>query len=281
LILTFTLVRLSIRTGTAKPEEAPTGSALLDRVAWWSHRLLYVTVFGMVGSGLIVALQARLPEVVFFGRGQLPPDFWVFPLRSVHYALSRLLMALIALHVCSAFYHVTVRRDRLFRRMWFGRRFGDQSALASAQRSRAASFWDYAPWLNRAILALPLLLFVLIGFKYLATPDKVAAGSGMLLQSQAAVTDLRVEGAVFFCARRAHAVVASGHAADSGRPRPDCDGGRFRHRRARPRLCCRRASGRNDFQACSRSRAAHALLRRHSGRAWAASPPDARSASRS
>jgi hypothetical protein len=82
--------------------------------------------------------------------------------------------------------------------MWFGSRFGDQAALAPAQRSRAASFWDYAPWLNRAILALPLLLFVLIGFKYLATPDKVAAGSGMLLRSQAAVTDLRVEGAVFF-----------------------------------------------------------------------------------
>jgi cytochrome b561 len=198
LILAFMLVRLAVRTNTAKPAEAPTGSALLDQVAWWSHRLLYVTVFGMVASGLIMGLQAHVPQVVFFGRGQLPPDFWVFPLRTVHYALSRLLMALIALHICGAFYHVIVRRDQLFRRVWFGRRFANQTAPALARRSPAVSFWDYAPWLNRAILALPLLLFVLIGFKYLATPDKVATASGMLLRSQAAVTDLRVEGAVFF-----------------------------------------------------------------------------------
>ncbi|MFY9839834.1 MAG: cytochrome b/b6 domain-containing protein [Xanthobacteraceae bacterium] len=197
LILTFMLIRLAVRTKTAKPAEAPTGSALLDHVAWWSHRLLYVTVFAMVASGLIMGLQAHVPDVVFFGRGQLPPDFWVFPLRGVHYVLSRLLMALIALHICGAFYHVILRRDRLFRRVWFGRRF-QETTPASAQRLRAASFWDYAPWLNRAILALPLLLFVLIGFKYLATPDKVATASGMLLRSQAAVTDLRVEGALFF-----------------------------------------------------------------------------------
>jgi cytochrome b561 len=31
-------------------------------------------------------------------------------------------MALIALHVTGALYHVLVRRDGLLRRMWFGRR---------------------------------------------------------------------------------------------------------------------------------------------------------------
>jgi cytochrome b561 len=197
LILTFMLVRLALRTGTAKPAEATTGSALLDRVAWWSHRLLYVTVFGMVASGLIMGLQAHVPEVVFFGRGQLPVDFWVFPLRGVHYVLSRLLMALIALHICGALYHVVVRRDRLLRRMWFGRRAQEQTVPGSA-RPQAAGFWDYAPWLNRVILALPSALFVVIGMKYLTTPDQVASGSGMLLRSPAAVTDLRVEGALFF-----------------------------------------------------------------------------------
>jgi cytochrome b561 len=155
LILTFMLVRLAVRGATAKPADAPTGSAFLDRVAWWSHRLLYAVVFGMVASGLIMGLQAHVPDVVFFGRGQLPADFWVYPLRSVHYALSRLLMALIALHICGALYHVVVRRDRLLRRMWFGRRWQDQAASALAQRPR--SFWDYAPWLNRVILVLPFI----------------------------------------------------------------------------------------------------------------------------
>jgi cytochrome b561 len=195
LILTFMLVRLAVRGATAKPADAPTGSAFLDRVAWWSHRLLYAVVFGMVASGLIMGLQAHVPDVVFFGRGQLPADFWVYPLRSVHYALSRLLMALIALHMCGALYHVVVRRDRLLRRMWFGRRWQDQAASTLAQRPR--SFWDYAPWLNRVILVLPFILFVLIGSKYLATPNQVATGSGMALNSRAAVTDMRVEGALF------------------------------------------------------------------------------------
>jgi cytochrome b561 len=53
----------------------------------------------------------------------LPADFWVFPMRPVHYVISRLLMALIALHVVAALYHTFILRDGLLRRMWFGRRY--------------------------------------------------------------------------------------------------------------------------------------------------------------
>jgi hypothetical protein len=70
-----------------------------------------------------MALQAGLFDVVFGGRGQLPPDLWVFPVRTVHYVFSRLLMALIALHVTGAIYHTLVLRDGLLKRMWFGRRW--------------------------------------------------------------------------------------------------------------------------------------------------------------
>ena len=42
------------------------------------------------------------------------------------------------------------------------------------------------------------MLFFLIGSKYLATPNQVATASGMALNSPTAVTDMRVEGAVFF-----------------------------------------------------------------------------------
>jgi cytochrome b561 len=52
----------------------------------------------------------------------LPADFWVFPARTVHYLFSRLLMALIALHVTGAFYHALILQDGLLRRMFFGRR---------------------------------------------------------------------------------------------------------------------------------------------------------------
>jgi cytochrome b561 len=122
IILVLMLARLAIRTGSAHPEPASAGHPLLDRLAWVSHRLFYVTVIAMAGSGVIMALQTGLFDTVFFGRGQVPADFWAYSMRSVHYVLSRLLMVLIALHVAGAFYHVFVLRDGLLGRVFFGRR---------------------------------------------------------------------------------------------------------------------------------------------------------------
>jgi len=122
LILLLMVVRLVVRTVTQHPASASTGAPSLDRLAWASHRLLYVAVLGMAGSGVVMALQADLPTILFGRGGALPADFWIFPLRSVHYLVSRLLMALIALHVAGALYHTLILRDGLLRRMVFGRR---------------------------------------------------------------------------------------------------------------------------------------------------------------
>ncbi|HYM01759.1 MAG TPA: cytochrome b/b6 domain-containing protein, partial [Stellaceae bacterium] len=127
-ILLLMLVRLGVRARTAHPPAASTGNAALDRIAWLSHRLFYPAVFGMAGSGVIMALQADLPAIVYGGEGSLPADFWVFPIRWVHYGLSRLLVALIALHISGALYHTLILKDGLLRRMLFGRR----SAVAPA-----------------------------------------------------------------------------------------------------------------------------------------------------
>ncbi len=121
-ILLLMQVRLYVRARTARPDTAPTGHWALDRLAWVSHRLFYIAVSGMALSGLVMALQAGLLSIVFTGHGTLPADFWVLPIRSVHYLFSRLLMALIALHVAGALYHTLVLKDRLLRRMVFGRR---------------------------------------------------------------------------------------------------------------------------------------------------------------
>jgi cytochrome b561 len=141
LLAVLMLVRLVVRIRTAHPARASTGSSAVDRVAWLSHRLLYVLALGQAGSGLYLALQAGLPDVVFGGRGSLPADFWVFPMRSVHFTISRLLMALIALHVVGALYHTFILRDGLLRRMWFGKRVlttPDSAALARGQSHSSA-----------------------------------------------------------------------------------------------------------------------------------------------
>ena len=130
LILILMLVRLFVRTRTRHPAPATAGDPFLDRIAWASHRMFYVAVLGMAGSGLFLAVQAGLFGIVFGGHGSLPPDLWVFSIRAVHYAFSRLLMALIALHVVAALYHALVLRDGLLRRMSFGRRVVKANASA-------------------------------------------------------------------------------------------------------------------------------------------------------
>lgn len=138
LLLVLMLVRLIVRVRTTHPARASTGSSALDRTAWLSHRLFYVLILGQAGSGLLLALQAGLPSIVFGGQGALPADFWVFPVRSVHYVISRLLMMLIALHVAAALYHTFILRDGLLRRMWFGKRVvltNANSSVPAARRS--------------------------------------------------------------------------------------------------------------------------------------------------
>lgn len=122
IILSLMLGRFLVRARSAHPPAAPTGNPALDRLAWLSHRLFYAVVFMTAGSGLIMALQTGLPAIVFGGDGVLPADFWAFPIRTVHYSLTRVLMALIALHIAGALYHTFVLRDGLLRRMFFGRR---------------------------------------------------------------------------------------------------------------------------------------------------------------
>ena len=121
LILVLMLVRLVVRIRTEHPAPPSTGMRVLDRLAWVSHRMLYTAVLGMAVSGLIMALQTGLPGILF-GGGTLPADFWVYPIRSVHYVISRVLMAVITLHIVGALYHTLVLRDGLLRRMFFGRR---------------------------------------------------------------------------------------------------------------------------------------------------------------
>jgi cytochrome b561 len=136
LILVLMLVRLVVRVRTEHPARPSTGSRVLDRLAWASHRLLYVAVLGQAISGVVMAVQTGLPGIVF-GGGTLPADFWVYPIRSVHYLFSRTLMALIALHIIGALYHTLMLRDGLLRRMSFGRRIVAKT--------------DFLPALNKSV----------------------------------------------------------------------------------------------------------------------------------
>jgi cytochrome b561 len=122
LVLAAMTARLVLRNTTKLPPPASPRNAYLNRLKKLVLPLLYLCVFCQALAGLGMGIQADLPEVLFGGHGALPADFWVYPLRSVHYVFSRLLMGLIALHVAGAIYHSFILGDGLLRRMSFGQR---------------------------------------------------------------------------------------------------------------------------------------------------------------
>jgi len=122
LILALLLARIATRQATTRPAPVSAGVDLFDRIRPWAHLALYVLILGMTLSGLTMALQAHLFPIVYLGHGRLPPSLWVYPIRSLHFWISRALMATIALHLAAVAYHQLLRRDGLVGRMWFGRR---------------------------------------------------------------------------------------------------------------------------------------------------------------
>jgi cytochrome b561 len=122
-IAAMMLLRLLLRFLTAKPAEATTGYAALDRVVPWAHYAFYLLVVLMAGSGLATSILAGLNRSVFQGTGEpLPADFSAYPTFTLHFVVATLLAALVVVHVLATLYHQIIKRDQLMRRMWFGRR---------------------------------------------------------------------------------------------------------------------------------------------------------------
>ena len=124
IILVLMLVRLVVRFKTAKPAHADIGNTLLNKLGVMAHYLLYALVILMAASGIGISLLTGLPDIVFGGSGApLPASFDEFPPRAVHGIIAKLLMLTIVAHVLAALYHQFVRKDGLFGRMWFGKRY--------------------------------------------------------------------------------------------------------------------------------------------------------------
>lgn len=97
-MLALVLLRLALRLRFGAPPATPGASAAIRRSASLVHAAFYVVLIAQALTGAV----ARY--------------LW-WPIASVHVGLSRVLLALVALHVAAVVWHVAVRREPLLRRM--------------------------------------------------------------------------------------------------------------------------------------------------------------------
>ena len=117
------ILRLLTRLRSTHPPQAETGNDLLDRLGRWTHWAFYLLIAGMVLTGLTTALALGLFPIVYGAAADtLPAELGTFGPRVAHGLVSKLLAALIALHIAAALYHQFILKDGLLRRMWFGKR---------------------------------------------------------------------------------------------------------------------------------------------------------------
>ncbi len=122
-ILTLMLIRFITRIFSKRPAHIDTGKPLMDKLGVLAHIALYWLVFFMAASGIALAIQTGLPDIVFNGSGAaLPADFHDFTPRLVHGILSKILLIMIVLHAVAALYHQFILKDGIFSRVWFGKR---------------------------------------------------------------------------------------------------------------------------------------------------------------
>lgn len=118
LVLILTLIRLIWWWRfDNKPSPLDGTPALQETIARWTHRLLYVLLFVMLGSGIGLSVLSGAPDAVF-GSADLP-NFSEYPPRIAHGIAAKILAGLIALHAGAALFHHFVKRDATLKRMWF------------------------------------------------------------------------------------------------------------------------------------------------------------------
>lgn len=110
------VVRVLLRRRKPQPP-----AVVAERWAHLGHMGLNLLVVLLAGSGVVLALQSGVLAAVL-GSAPLPESLDGRTLRKVHGLLSRLLMALVAVHVLAALYHQWVVKDNLLLRMRPGKK---------------------------------------------------------------------------------------------------------------------------------------------------------------
>lgn len=115
-VLVLTLARVAWWVwGDTRP--APLGDGLQRMAAKIGHGAFYVLMIGMALSGMAMMVLSGAGEVVFGGASAPLPDFRDYLPRIPHGIGSKLLLALVVVHVGAAIWHQAVLKDGTLSRM--------------------------------------------------------------------------------------------------------------------------------------------------------------------
>lgn len=100
-----------------KPDQIKSIPAWQNRAAKLVHKLLYILLFVLLGSGIAMSIMSGLPLSIF--GGEPLPNLAELPPRTPHGLAARAAVVLVVLHAAAALHHHFVLKDKTLRRMWF------------------------------------------------------------------------------------------------------------------------------------------------------------------
>lgn len=117
-VVLLTILRLFFRKTDGVP--APVGKGLMDKVATGVHHALYLVLFLLPFSGMMIVLSSPIAKAILGGDPTLLPiKFHGTPAHEVHEILVTLLFVLVGIHIIGAIKHQFLMKDGLISRMWF------------------------------------------------------------------------------------------------------------------------------------------------------------------
>lgn len=115
------IVRLILKLLSTSMTDDNNQNQYLEKIARWVHRTIYILVFSVVLSGLGIAIQVDMLQILALEE-TMPLSLSELPVRRIHGILTTLLTFLIGAHILAALFHQFVLKDRLLLRMWFGKK---------------------------------------------------------------------------------------------------------------------------------------------------------------
>ena len=113
LLLILRYLNIKLR---GKPHEASVKGSKMGNMANWAHKLIYLLIIAVIGTGMTMAIEADFASI-FAGTSVLPENFNHLSTRLAHGIFTKLLVLVLLIHIAAALYHQFVLKDHLLRRM--------------------------------------------------------------------------------------------------------------------------------------------------------------------